>query len=68
MLDQFMINKNTTTGDAPIKADPNNAQILNLPAMVIQVSSPSRSHSAEWASRSQENGFSDPARTRCIKR
>jgi hypothetical protein len=34
MLDQFMVNKNMATGDAPIKADPATVQILKPPAMV----------------------------------
>jgi hypothetical protein len=34
MLDQFMVNKNTATGDASIKADPATVQILKPPAMV----------------------------------
>jgi hypothetical protein len=34
MLDQFMVNKNMATGDAPSKADPATARILKPPAMV----------------------------------
>jgi Endonuclease/Exonuclease/phosphatase family len=34
MLDQFLINKNMATGDAPIKVSPGTAQILKPPAMV----------------------------------
>jgi hypothetical protein len=52
MLDQFMVNKNISTGDAPIKVDPATAQILKLPTMVNPGVYPSQSHSAGWASRS----------------
>jgi hypothetical protein len=52
MLNQFLINKNMATGDAPLKADPTTMQISNCRAWSIQVFIRSQSHSAEWVSRS----------------
>jgi predicted extracellular nuclease len=34
ILDQFLVNKNMATGDAPLRADPGSVQILKPPAMV----------------------------------
>jgi hypothetical protein len=52
MLDQFLVNKNMATGDAPIKVNPGTAQILKPPAMVDPGDYPNQSRTAEWAIRS----------------
>jgi hypothetical protein len=33
-LDQFLVNKNMVTGNAPIKVDPASVEVFKLPAMI----------------------------------
>ena len=54
MLDQFLANKNKASGNTPIKVDSATVQIFRLRQWSIEVSTRSRSRSAEWASRSSE--------------
>ena len=59
MLDQFMVNKNMATGDAPIKADPATARILKPPAMVNPGVYPKPIPFGGMGKPVNQNGFSD---------
>jgi predicted extracellular nuclease len=59
MLDQFLINKNMATGDAPIKADPSTVQIFRMPAMVSTGLYPKPVPFGGMGKPVNENGFSD---------
>ena len=59
MLDQFLVNKNMATGDAPIKADPATAQILKPPAMVTPGDYPKPIPFGGMGKPVNQNGFSD---------
>jgi hypothetical protein len=59
MLDQFFINKNMATGDARSGSTQRLCKSSNCRPWSIQVSIRSQSHWAEWASRSNQTGFSD---------
>jgi predicted extracellular nuclease len=59
MLDQFLVNKNMATGDAPIKADAGTAQILKPPAMVDPGDYPKPIPYGGMGDPVNQNGFSD---------
>jgi Endonuclease/Exonuclease/phosphatase family len=59
MLDQFLINKNMATGDAPIKLNPATVQILKPPAMVNPGIYPKPIPFGGMADPVNQNGFSD---------
>jgi hypothetical protein len=59
MLDQFLVNKNMATGDAPIKVDPATAPILKPPAMVTPGVYPKPIPLSGMGKPVNQNGFSD---------
>jgi hypothetical protein len=59
MLDQFLVNKNMATSDAPIKADPATAQILKASAMVDPDVYPKPISFGGMGDPANQNGFSD---------
>jgi hypothetical protein len=59
MLDQFLVNKNMATGDAPIKVNPGTAQILKPPAMVDPGLYPKPIPYGGMGDPVNQNGFSD---------
>jgi hypothetical protein len=59
MLDQFLVNRNMATGDAPIKVDPAAVQILKPPAMVNPGVYPKPIPFGGMGNPVNPNGFSD---------
>jgi hypothetical protein len=59
MLDQFLINKNMATGDAPIKLNPATVQILKQVAMVNPGIYPKPIPFGGMGKPVNQNGFSD---------
>jgi hypothetical protein len=59
MLDQFLVNKNMATGNAPIKADPATVQILKPPAMVSPGVYKKPIPFGGMGAQVNQNGFSD---------
>jgi predicted extracellular nuclease len=59
MLDHFLINKNMSTGDAPIKGNPGTAQILKPPAMVNPGVYPKPIPFGGMGKPVNQNGYSD---------
>lgn len=59
MLDQFLVNKNMATGNAPIKADPATVQILKPPAMVSTGVYKKPIPFGGMGAQVNQNGFSD---------
>jgi Endonuclease/Exonuclease/phosphatase family len=59
MLDQFLVNKNMITGDAPIKVEPATVQILKPPAMVAPGAYPKPIPFGGMGDPVNQNGFSD---------
>jgi hypothetical protein len=64
MLDQFLINKNMATGDAPIKLNPATVQILKQVAMVNPGVYPKPIPFGGMGKPVNQNGFSDTSQSR----